>query len=371
MYKQLYADTEVNMNFIKNIARSLESFLGKASAEEDISLELDLVDPEDYRSGEFLNSLEQLTEEDVPLHSALAKRRKTPAEFIRMVIFYTSAAAFIVSCTMLVQNLIAREKGEEIYDQLASEFLVSGIDFSNPFGETGGEADWLMQDKGSSSLSSMSDTLARIEAGEPAIVIEEKNELSEELKRIRAQLQALAVTNEDTYGWITVEGTKINYPIVQGDDNDYYLDHAFTGDYLPIGSVFADYRCNTSITRNYNTVFYAHNITSGAMFHDVTKFFEDEYFNNTKIVIYTFDGMFVYEPFAIYESHEANNYFKTGFTSFQDFKDFTDKIKGDAEKVKDLEFTKADRIITLSTCTNGAATQRYALHAKLVEYVVD
>ena len=107
------------------------------------------------------------------------------------------------------------------------------------------------------------------------------------------------------------------------------------------------------------------------MFHDVTKFFEDEYFNNTKIVIYTFDGMFVYEPFAIYESHEANNYFKTGFTSFQDFKNFTDKIKGDAEKVKDLEFTKSDRIITLSTCTNGAATQRYALHAKLVDYIVD
>lgn len=360
------------MKFLKNAADRFASLFHTDSPEVQENMDLEFTSPEDYRSGEFLNSLEQLTEEDVPVYSTLEKRRQTPAELFRTVVFYASAAAFVVSCVMLVQNLAAREKGEDIYDQLASEFLVSGIDLSNPFGEAEGESGFLHQDKGSAEMSSMTDTIERIEAGEPAIVIEEKNAMSEQLQKIRAQLQTLAVQNSDTYGWISVEGTNINYPIVQGDDNDYYLDHAFTGDYLPIGSVFADYRCNTSILRNYNTVFYAHNITSGAMFHDVTKFFEDEYFNNTKIVIYTFDGMFVYEPFAIYESHESNNYFKTGFTSFKNFQEFTDKIKGDAEKVKDLEFTSnSDRIITLSTCTNGAATQRYALHAKLVEYYID
>lgn len=362
------------MKFLKPVQQKLLSLLykDKDSDGDCDALELDFSAPEDYRDGEFLNSLEQLTEEDVPVYFTLAKRRQTPAELLRTLVFYTSAIAFVVSCVMLVQNLAAREKGEEIYDQLANEFLVSGIDFSAPFGSGEGEAGRLNQDRESAGLSSMTDTIARIEAGEPAIVIEEKSEFSEELQRIRAQLQALAVKNEDTYGWISVEGTNINYPIVQGDDNDYYLDHAFTGDYLPIGSVFADYRCNTSILRNYNTVFYAHNITSGAMFHDVTKFFEDEYFNNTKIVIYTFDGMFVYEPFAIYESHEENNYFRTGFTSLKDFQEFTEKIKGDAEKLKDFEFkSSSDRIITLSTCTNGAATQRYALHAKLVDYIID
>jgi len=359
------------MNFLETITHKIHAWFPGASSDSGKALELDFVEPEDYRSGEFLNSLEQLTEEDVPLQSALTKRNKTPADIFRTIVFYTSAVAFIISCVMLVQNLLAREKGEEIYDQLANEFLVSGIDFSSPFLDLEGEAGHLNQDNEAASLSNMTDTINRIEAGEPVIVIEEKNEFSEQLQKIRAQLQTLAVQNSDTYGWIYVEGTQINYPIVQGNDNDYYLDHAFTGDYLPIGSVFADYRCNTSIRRNYNTVFYAHNITSGAMFHDVTKFFEDAYFNDTKIVIYTLEGMFVYEPFAIYESHEANNYFKTGFTSFDDFKAFTDKIKGDAEKVKDLEFTNTDRIITLSTCTNGAATQRYALHAKLVEYYTD
>ncbi len=334
----------------------------------DKELTLDLEESENYLNGEFLNSLEQLTEADVPLSAAAVKKKKTPAELFRLFLFYGSSVAFVISCIMLVQNLTARQKGEEIYSQLASEFLLSDIEVNTTGSE--GDATRLDKDREITSLSSVTDNIARLEAGEPVLVVEDKNAATEELRRIRAQLQVLAAKNDDTYGWIVVDGTNINYPIVQGDDNDYYLDHAFTGDYLPIGSVYADYRCNTSINKNYNTVFYAHNITSGAMFHDVTEFFKDDVFENTQIVIYTFDGKFVYEPFAIYESRYDNNYFKTGFTSFEDFKAFTDKIKEDATKVKDVEFTTSDRIITLSTCTNGASTQRYALHARLVEYIV-
>ncbi len=339
------------------------------SHDPEAELSFDLIDEADYANGEFLNSLEQLTEADVPLSAAVVKKSKTPAEIFRLLLFYASSVAFVVSCVMLVQNLTARQKGEEIYSQLANEFLLSDFEVNTTGSD--GDATRLSKDQEITTLSSVSDNIARIEAGEPVLVATEKSADTEELNRIRAQLQALAAKNEDTYGWIVVDGTNINYPIVQGDDNEYYLDHAFTGDYLPIGSVYADYRCNTSINKNYNTVFYAHNITSGAMFHDVTEFFKDDVFENTQIVIYTFDGKFVYEPFAIYESRYDNNYFKTGFTSFDDFKAFTDKIKEDATKVKDVEFTTSDRIITLSTCTNGASTQRYALHARLVDYVVD
>ena len=118
--------------------------------------------------------------------------------------------------------------------------------------------------------------------------------------------------------------------------------------------------------RNYNTVFYGHNITSGAMFHDVTKFFDDYYFDNVRIYIYTFDGVYIYEPFAIYETRYDSNYIRTGFTSFEDFKTFTDKIKGDASKVRDVEITESDRIITLSTCYGGMSDKRYLVQAVLV-----
>jgi len=228
----------------------------------------------------------------------------------------------------------------------------------------------LNKDMGSSGLSSMTDALNKISAGE-SIEIPVQNQYNEELAKMRARLQSLGTINEDIYGWIHVDGTNIDYPLVQGDDNDFYLDHAFTGDPLVIGSIFVDYRCDDMIMRNYNTVFYGHNITSGKMFHDVEQFFKDEYFYSKLIYVYTLDGIYIYEPFAIYQSRYDNNYFKTGFTSFDDFIDFTEKVKGDAAKVKDLEFLETDRMITLSTCTNGAATDRYALHAKLVDYIID
>lgn len=331
---------------------------------------LDETEP-DYSDGTFLNSVEQLSEEDVPLSPAAVKKKRTGAEWVRLFVFYASAAAFCISCYMLIENLLYRQKASEIYTQLENDFFSEGFSFQDAF--TGkGDDTVLMQDSEMYTLTSMSENIRKLEAGEALeIPVSNGKKKNKELEKMRASLQALAKKNPDTYGWISVADTNINYPLVQGEDNDYYLEHAYTGDYLPIGSIYVDYRNNTSIMRNYNTVLYGHNITSGAMFHDVTKFFDDYYFDNVRIYIYTFDGVYIYEPFAIYETRYDSNYIRTGFTSFEDFKAFTDKVKGDATKVKDVEFTESDRMITMSTCTNGAATARYALHAKLVDYIVD
>lgn len=318
----------------------------------------------------FINSLEMLTEEDVPLTSGAVRKKKSAMDIVRTCIFYVSAAVFVVSCVLLLKNFIDQQRGDAIYGELQDMFL--GEDFSTVISAKREEGDALLlnKDSGSSGLSTMNDALSKIASGE-SIEIPVQTGYNEELAKMRARLQSLATINEDIYGWIHVDGTNIDYPLVQGDDNDFYLDHAFTGDPLVIGSIFVDYRCDDMIMRNYNTVFYGHNITSGKMFHDVEQFFKDEYFNNKLIYVYTLDGIYIYEPFAIYQSRYDNNYFKTGFTSFEDFVNFTEKVKGDASKVKDLEFVETDRMITLSTCTNGAATDRYALHAKLIEYIID
>jgi len=357
----------LTLYFYRLLSRMKHSPSEATETEADFSL--NMMETENYERGEFFNSLEQLSKEDIPLSCTVVKTRSI-AEILRLCMLYISAIVFIVSCVMLIQNILYRQKGNAIYDQLEHEFFGDEFDFSSGMDAADGDSGPLRSDKGNASISTMTDAIEKISKGE-SITIEPQQPHEQELQKMIAKLQALARKNEDIYGWIYVEGTNINYPIVQGDDNDYYLEHAFTGDYLPIGSIFADYRNNRSINRNYNTVFYGHNITSGTMFHDVTKFFDDYYFNNVLITIYTFDGIFVYEPFAVYETRYDSNYIKTGFTSYEDFVAFTDKIKGEAKKIKDLEFTTADRIITLSTCTNGAMTQRYALHAKLLYYIVD
>lgn len=328
---------------------------------------------EDFRSGEFINSLDELSEDDIELNETAAKKKDTSVlEWVRRIMFIFFLGMFVVSCIMLVQNLVDKQKGEKIYAQLEAEFFSGGfsVDAAAAFRPEDGEVPYLSEDRENSALTSMSDTLNGIESSsENAEAV--KKEYNEELEKVRAKLSSLAQKNPDLYGWITVEGTNINYPLVQGDDNDYYLNHAYTGDYLPIGSIFVDYRNNTSITKNYNTVIYGHNITSGAMFHDVEKFKDAENFNSLYVVIYTMDGIFYYEPFSIYDTRYDYQYFRTSFTSADDFIAFAEEVRDNSKLEKDVEFTENDRILTLSTCTNGAFYARYALHARLVKTIVD
>ena len=327
----------------------------------------------DFRSGEFINSLNDLTEGDItPCVQPAHKNNSSAFETIRKIMFVFFSGVFIVSCVMLVQNLIDKQKGEDIYKQLEEEFFSDGFTFdaSAAFRNEDGEVAYLAEDTENTSLTSMSEAIESLSNTDDTIQTEQK-EYNEELEMVRAKLSSLAQKNPDLYGWITVDGTNINYPIVQGDDNSYYLNHAYTGDYLPIGAIFVDYRNNTSITKNYNTVIYGHNITSGTMFHDIEKFYNDEYFNDKYIVIYTMDGIYYYEPFSIYKARYDYQYFRTAFTSADDFIAFADEMRDNSQKEKDIEFTKNDRILTLSTCTNVINSERYALHARLVKTIVD
>ena len=327
-------------------------------------------------NGVFLNSLDELTEEDIELNAVAQRSAKLDfSEILRRFVFYISLGVFLVSCVLLVQNLIDKQRGLEIYDRLEQEFFSTGfsLDLSNAFRPEEGEVRYLAADTESSTLNDMTAILSGLEAENPteSVVIIEKKEFNEELEMMRAGLRSLAEINPDVYGWITVEGTNINYPLVQGKDNDYYLNHAYTGEFLPVGSIFVDFRCEDSITRNFNTVIYGHNIQSGAMFHDVTKFFKDDYFEDTYIYIYTLDGIYVYEVFSIYKTRYDYNYFRTGFTSAEDFIGFAEELAGNSEKKKEVDFDKNDRIITLSTCTNIVQSERYALHAKLIKTILD
>lgn len=326
-------------------------------------------------NGAFLNSLDELTEDDIELNETAARAARVPfSEILRRITFYGCLTVFVISCVLLVQNLLAKQRGAELYDRLEQEFFSSGfsVDLANAFQPDEGAVKYLAAGAESPALNDMTSIRNGMEETETTTEsVGADKEYNEELEKMRAGLNSLASINSDVYGWITIEGTNINYPLVQGDDNDYYLNHAYNGEYLPIGSIFVDYRCEDSITRNFNTVIYGHNITSGSMFHDVTKFFKDDYFNGTYIYIYTFDGIYVYEPFSIYETRYDYNYFRTGFTSADDFIEFANELSGNSSKKKEVSFTKNDRILTLSTCTNAAYYARYALHAKLVKTILD
>jgi len=330
----------------------------------------------DFQSGVFINSLDQLEEEDIPLseHAAEAERVSV-FEYIRRVMFWFFLAAFVVSMFLLIRNGIQKRKAAQIYREIQEEFFSAGFSFdaSEAFRTDRAQMPGLEEDTEQRTIHTMTELLAGAEndaadTGEARIV--EVREHNEEFERMRAALQNMIRKNPDVYGWLSVPGTNINYPLAKGADNEYYLNHAVNGEYNPVGCIFVDYRCDRSVTKNFNTVCYGHNIQEGAMLHDVTKFFNEEYFKSINIYVYTLEGIYEFEPFAVYEAAYDDEYFRVSFESAEDFVAFAEDAQRLGTHDKGFRFTDKDRILTLSTCTNGYWTQRFALHAKLVRATV-
>jgi sortase B len=109
-------------------------------------------------------------------------------------------------------------------------------------------------------------------------------------------------------------------------------------------------------------------MTNGLMFKNVTKYLDEKFFNeNANIEIATLEGIYTYEVFAIYQTDKYYSYIKTDFTSHKQFVEFANEMKSNSLfERKGIEFTETDRIITLSTCTNGYYNDRYCLQAKLI-----
>ena len=334
----------------------------------------------DFTGGLFINSLEDMTEEDIVLSPvAAAKKGISVFEIARRIMFWICLSVFAVSCVLLIQNLIDKQRSVEIYNQLQEEFFSSGFNFDDidAFNPEEGEVSYLQEDTAGQTMVSLSERIAGIEQemAQAAVKTPGKKNNNEVLERMRAGIASLAQINPDIYGWISIEGTTIDYPLVQGEDNDYYLNHAYTGEFLPNGSIFVDYRNYEQIIRNFNTVLYGHNITSGAMFHDVEKFIKDstyeEYFYHVTINVYTNDGIFIYEPFSVYKTRQDYNYFRTGFRTTDEFVAFCEEVKANSKHEKEMTFSANDRILTLSTCTNINNAERYALHAKLIKSITE
>lgn len=172
--------------------------------------------------------------------------------------------------------------------------------------------------------------------------------------------------NPDTVGWIKVEGTKVNYPVVQSDDNKYYLEHAFNRSNNAGGWIFADYRVNFADFGK-NTIIYGHNMNNKTMFGSIPSMLYNSYLNNSNnyyIKISTPTSNTVWKVFSIYTIEPEVYYLKTNFKS-EPFEKFLNTIKGRSIYNFGIDVTPDDKILTLSTCDN-TGTKRVAVHSKMI-----
>ena len=172
--------------------------------------------------------------------------------------------------------------------------------------------------------------------------------------------------NSDTVGWIKIEGTKVNYPVVQTDDNDYYLNHAFNRRKNSGGWIFADYRSDFEEFEK-NTIIYGHNMNNKTMFGSVPSMLNNSYLKNKDkqyIKISTPSSNTVWKVFSVYSIKPETYYLKTNFIN-EPYDKFLNTIKNRSIHNFKIDVTTDDKILTLSTCDN-TGTKRVVVHAKMV-----
>ena len=186
------------------------------------------------------------------------------------------------------------------------------------------------------------------------------------MNMINVDFNVLKRTNPDVVGWVKVNGTNINYPFVQANDNKYYLTHSFNKSYNAAGWVFLDYRNNN--TNNKNTIIYAHGRTDKTMFGTLRKVLNNGWLNNTDnfvIKISTETGNSLWQIFSVYHIPTTSDYLKTDFDDDTEYQNFLDMIKNRSSHNFNTNVTSTDNILTLSTCYNN--NEKMVVHAKLIK----
>ncbi len=174
----------------------------------------------------------------------------------------------------------------------------------------------------------------------------------------------LCKENEDIVAWLYCENTPINYPILKGTDNEYYLNHSVNGDYNKNGSLFMDCRCNPKFT-DFNTIVYGHNMKTEKMFGSLIKYKKQSYYNEHPILyLITPDFNYKIELFAGFVASADSDLYSL-VKSVDEKKKFINNAVNKSTFVSSVSACETDTMITLSTCSYEYSDARYVVIGKI------
>lgn len=187
--------------------------------------------------------------------------------------------------------------------------------------------------------------------------------------------KTLQKDNNDVIGWITVDGTPIDYPILMSGydkEEDFYINHDFNAKSYKAGSIYVQ-RDNSNDFTDFNTVIYGHNMMNGSMFGTLKKFRNKDFFNtNRNIYVYIPGHILHYEIVSAFIHDDRHLLSAYSFYTKEGRMEYAEVCKNPNTLVKNivdgLTITDNDRLITLSTCTS-AENERYLVVGKLIRDV--
>ena len=189
----------------------------------------------------------------------------------------------------------------------------------------------------------------------------------EEFTLFDIDFEKLKKQNKDTIGWIYLPDSPINYPVLQTDNNETYLERMFNGNYNRAGSIFADYR-NDFITAARNFIIYGHNMKNGTMFAGLKKYKSQSYYEANPVIYYlTPENKYKINLIAGFTTKYNSEIFDFG-NSQEEFDTFVNNSINSSTFKSEKSYKSGDTIVTLSTCIGSDKSDRFIILGILEEY---
>lgn len=181
---------------------------------------------------------------------------------------------------------------------------------------------------------------------------------------IEVDFDELWQTNADIVAWLYCEDTVINYPVAQGEDNEYYLHIRADGVYSRAGTIFLDFR-NSSGFSDLNSVVYGHNMKNDTMFGTLTDYNSQSYYDEHPIMwLVTPEQSYVVELFAGFVTPSDSDSYDIIY-DYDDLEAYIEEIMPKSTFTSSVDVSGIEKIVTLSTCSYEYNNARYVLLGSL------
>ena len=199
---------------------------------------------------------------------------------------------------------------------------------------------------------------------------EGKNQVTERM----LQVQALNKEYPELKAWIEIKDTVINYPIMQRNDNSFYVNHNYKKEYSKWGSLFLDKDFDWSIPSS-NLLIYGHNFSDGLMFADLLKYRDEEFYQKHQKIRFTtieedveYDILAVFNSRVYYKSEQNvfRYYFFVDAQTEEEFDEYVNNAKKASIYKNDIEAEYGDQLLTLSTCDYTQEDGRFVVVARKI-----
>lgn len=263
------------------------------------------------------------------------KKGQTRRRILRWLLILLCLVAFITSIFMIASHMKEYADGADAYDRLTH--YVSFPKATSPQHAEGAIA-------------------TSAPAGEEEVYLSEPS----------VAFDALAQVNSDIVAWIICEDTRINYPVVQGKDNSYYLTHLINGESNKVGCLFVDINNSPGFVDD-NTIIYGHNMKDKSMFATLMEYKKQTFYDaHPTMQLLTPEGNYTIVLFAGYVADIQDSCWNLWYSDDAAFAQWLADAKQHSTFQSAVTVSTTDRFITLSTCTYEFDNARYVLIGKLI-----